>query len=185
VPIIFVTETSSEDVVLRAFKYGAREYFKRPFDPVEFRETAGKILRFKRGVYDKRLSLPEAGEERLPAGHPVSAEIPERLQRAISYIEQNLPNSLYLDDIARQACLSKYHFCRLFKKHVGTTPIQFMLNKRINRAKLLLGHPDFTISSVAIRTGFSDLSEFNKQFRKATGVTPSSFRKSAALRTDR
>jgi AraC-like DNA-binding protein len=67
----------------------------------------------------------------------------------------------------------------MFKKHVGVSPIQFTVNRRIDRAKLLLARPDFTISSVAIRTGFSDLSEFNKQFKRITGITPSAYRKSA------
>ncbi len=178
-PIIFVTETSSEEVVLRAFKWGAREYFKHPIDLADFQKAVKNILRFKRDVSGKGLSLLSGGEGGCPEGLHLSPEVPERLRRAVGYIEQNLPNPLYLDDIARQACLSKFHFCRMFKKHIGITPIQFMLNRRIDRAKLLLRRPEFTISSVAIRTGFCDLSEFNKQFKKATGITPSVYRKSA------
>lgn len=174
-PIIFVTETSSEEVVLRAFRSGAREYFKRPLDLADFQKAVKKILMFKRDIPGTVASL----SENLPAGLDASIYIPERLLRAISYIEQNLPNPLYLDDIARQACLSKYHFCRMFKKHVGVTPIRFMLSRRIDRAKRLLRRPEFTISSVAIRTGFCDQSEFNKQFKRITGITPSAYRKSA------
>ncbi len=177
-PIIFVTETSSEEVVLRAFKSGAREFFKRPLDLADFQKAVKNILKFKRDAAGKGSSLPDEGEEGSPPGLR-SAQIPERLLRAISYIEQNLPNPLYLEEIATQACLSKYHFCRMFKKHVGATPIQFMLNRRIDRAKVLLRRPEFTISSVAIRTGFCDLSEFNKQFKRITGITPSAYRKSS------
>ncbi len=178
-PIIFVTDTSSEEVVLRAFKSGAREYFKRPLDLADFEMTVKKILRFKRDVAGKGFSLSAEGGEDSPGWLRLPAKVPERLLRAMGYIEQNLPNPLYLEDIARQACLSKYHFCRIFKKHMGVTPIQFMLNRRIDRAKLLLRRAEFTISSVAIRTGFCDLSEFNKQFKKATGITPSAYRKTA------
>ncbi len=176
-PIIFVTETSSEEVVLSAFKSGAREFFKRPLDLADFQKAVKKILRFKRYVSGKGPSL--SGEDDDPPGPGRSADIPERLLRAINYIEQNLPNPLYLEDIAQQACLSKYHFCRMFKKHVGATPIQFMLSRRIDRAKRLLLRPELTISSVAIRTGFCDLSEFNKQFKRITGITPSAYRRTA------
>ncbi len=173
VPVIFVTGASSEALVMAAFKLGARDYFTIPFDPAEFRETVEKILRYRRG----RDGTPGADKEER-AGEPQGdAEIPERLHRAIGYIERNLGTALYLDEIASHACLSKYHFCRLFKKHVGVSPIQFVLNLRISRAKVLLSRPELTIASVAVRTGFSDLSEFNKKFKKVTGITPTEYRK--------
>lgn len=178
VPIIFITDMSTEEVVYKAFKYGAREYFKKPLDRVEFTETVEKLLRFRRDGSGER-PLPAGTQDGdMPATIRLPDTLPDRFLRVIDYMEQNLAAPLYLDELARQACLSKYHFCRMFKKHLGVSPIQFILGLRVRQAAKLLRGAAVTISNVALRTGFSDLSEFNKQFKRVTGLTPSAYRKS-------
>ena len=169
VPIIFVTEASSEEVVLNAYKYGAREYFRSPFDPADLREAAERILRFKRDEPATR----RGGEELI-----LRRPLPERLRRSIGYMEQHLTTSLPLEKIAEVACLSKYHFCRRFKKHLGITPIQFMLDLRIRHAATLLRDTGLSVTSVAARTGFSDLSGFHRHFKRVYRCTPTAYRRS-------
>ena len=173
VPVIFITGASSEDVVMRAFKLGARDYFRQPLDVAELAAAVAKILMFKR---DKSEKHPV---EAPPASLDLHEGVPERLRRSIRYMEQNLERPFSLENVAQVACLSKYHFCRMFKKHVGSSPYQYLLNLRVFRAAFLLRRADLTVSSVAMRAGFHDLSEFNKQFKKITGVTPTAHRKSA------
>jgi AraC-like DNA-binding protein len=96
---------------------------------------------------------------------------------AIRYIEENLSNVICLDDIAEKANVSKYHFCRLFKKRVGMSPLRFATCMRIEKAKELLKNDDLTISTAAANVGFNDISSFIKQFKRLTGMTPSSYRK--------
>ncbi len=62
-------------------------------------------------------------------------------------------------------CMSKFHFCRIFKKYVGITPMQYAINMRLKKAMTLLQRKDLSISTVAMKAGFRDLSEFNKQFK--------------------
>ena len=177
VPVIFVTGASSEDVVMRAFKLGARDYFRKPFDPIVLEETVAKILRFKR-VQSGKPMLPGEEKNEIPELIHLPDKLPERLLRAISYIEENLSSPLCLDTIAQQACLSKYHFCRLFKRHVGVSPKQFCAYRRIERAQRLLAVPSQTVSSAAYKSGFNDTSDFIRQFKKLTGVTPGAYRQS-------
>jgi AraC-like DNA-binding protein len=174
-PVIFVTEASSEDIVTRAFKHGAREYFRKPLEPAEFRAAAGKILEFKRANPGKPRSaaLAELAPPRLPPN------LSEQLLRAIRFMEQNLAKPVSLEEIAGEACMSKYHFCHLFTKQFGVSPIQFMLKMRIHQAALLLRSTRFAITRVAIWAGYNDLSEFTRQFKKVTGFTPSAYRKMA------
>jgi AraC family transcriptional regulator len=170
VPIILITRASSEDVVLNAYKNGAREFFREPFDHLEFRETVERILHFKRN---------EGGDKNLPSYKPaLPLRVPERLRRAVGYMEKNLTAALPLEKIAEAACLSKFHFCRQFKKHFGKTPIQFMLDLRIHHAGALLRDTRLSIGTVATRTGFRDLSSFHKQFKRVYRCTPSVYRKS-------
>jgi AraC-like DNA-binding protein len=179
-PVIFVTEASSEEVAIRAFKSGARDYFRKPFDPQEFRKSVRTILHFKCSPLEKLLSNSTIQNEVAVENSRIMDGIPENIQRAICFIEKNLSNELDLEQIAREACTSKFHFCRQFKRHIGMSPVHFVITARIRRAIALLRRKDLPVSVIAIQVGFNDLSEFDKQFKKVTGLTPSTFRKSSA-----
>ena len=166
VPVIFVTAVHSEDVVLHAYKLGAREYFRQPFLAEELGAAVAKILGFKR-------QAPKPGPVAM-----TNANLPERLRRVVEYIEQNLTAPLSLGELADRACTSKFHFCRLFKRYTGLTPKQFYICRRIEKARELLDKNDHTISQVAYRLGFNDVSEFIRQFKKFTGYTPRGYRNS-------
>jgi AraC-like DNA-binding protein/CheY-like chemotaxis protein len=172
VPVIFLTDASSEDVVLQAFKLGAREYFRKPVLREELVATVVKILQFKQ---KKPLLLVE---EELAPLFRLPSNLPERLQRVVDYIEHNLSAPLCLEEMAQRACMSKYHFCRLFKRHVGLSPKQYCVCRRVELARQLLCRPDQSVTLIAFRLGFNDLTEFTRQFKKFTGFTPRAFRDS-------
>ena len=90
---------------------------------------------------------------------------------AQDYIHDNLSTSLSLDDIANQVHVSKYHFIRLFRRQMGMTPHQYIINARVNRARhaLALGMP---IDEAASLFGFSDQSHLNRRFKLVYGLTP-------------
>jgi AraC family transcriptional regulator len=73
--------------------------------------------------------------------------------------------------------MSKHHFCRVFKRHLGISPLQFFIRMRVERAKELLKNRALSVSMVALEVGFNDISNFIKHFKKVTGITPSAFRK--------
>jgi YesN/AraC family two-component response regulator len=178
-PIIFVSDIGSEDIVLRVFKTGARDFFKKPLDDFELQETVKGILSVKRNSKETRrpfmkrtASQSEKGSGKGLSVHSVN------FSHAFRYIEKNLSHEITLDDIAKEANLSKYHFCRLFKKRVGMTPLRFATFMRIEKAKELLKKDDHNISTAAATVGFNDISSFIKQFKRLTGMTPSSYRKS-------
>lgn len=180
IPVIFVVERSSEDFLLQAFKEGIRDYFRLPLDPEEFLHSIAKILSLKQsssGGYNN--FLPVDLKIDLESEHsPVATD--ERLVRAVKYINKNISMPLRLDEVAKVACMSKYHFCRVFKKRFGMGPIQYLMNLRIKNSMLLLNSSNKSITLIAFSLGFKGLSEFNKQFKKATGLTPSAYRNSKA-----
>jgi len=178
VPVIFITDASSEELVVEVFKSGARDYFKKPVNLDELRKSIAAILTLRQESLEKRRSLlwlknDNTFEKLLHSDH-----IPLNILRSVRYMEENLSQPLSLDKIAGEACLSKFHFARQFKKFIGISPMHYVIELRIDRAKFLLKRRGLPISVVAIQSGFNDLSEFNKQFRKLTGLTPSTFRKS-------
>ncbi len=177
-PVIFIAEASSEEVVLEAFKLGARDYFRKPLDLFALRETAAKILGFKRIRTENGPEQSGRSNDVIRAQFPLSDNLPEKVLRAISYINDNLFTPLCLDLIARQACLSKFHFCRLFKLNVGVSPKQYCVFRRIEYAKQILCRQGQNITNAAFESGFNDVTGFIRQFKKATGVTPGAYRES-------
>jgi AraC family transcriptional regulator of arabinose operon len=92
------------------------------------------------------------------------------LQQALNSRAQNI------NEMAKCAGMSKYHFIREFKKAVGITPWQYILQRKITRAKELLHNRDKTIKQIAYETGFSNPDYFSTIFKKITGRKPGEFR---------
>lgn len=101
----------------------------------------------------------------------------QRLNQAIEYIQVHLSENLSLSDIANELGMSQYYFCHLFKRSVGVSPHQFLIQQRVERAKLLLRQPDRTITSIAMECGFANQSHFARCFRRHTGINPNQFRR--------
>ena len=75
--------------------------------------------------------------------------------------------------------MSKSYFLRLFRRYMGTTPYNYLVNFRITQAKELLVLTDHSVSEIAQEVGFGDASNFSTRFAKATGQSPLQYRKSA------
>jgi AraC family transcriptional regulator len=97
-----------------------------------------------------------------------------RIQKAITYIEENFRSKLTRSQMAAAAHLSDSHFSRLFRRVVGFSPEAYVLNWRLRYAAKLLNSrgPDCSIADVAADSGFADQSHFGRLFRRAFGQTP-------------
>ncbi|MGZ3696062.1 MAG: helix-turn-helix domain-containing protein, partial [Bdellovibrionota bacterium] len=92
-----------------------------------------------------------------------------RAKRTIS--ERALDSTLNIDDVASAAGLSKFHFIRSFRQHVGTTPRQYLNALRLDLAKDSLAKGN-SVLETALANGFCSVSGFNKAFRRGAGMTP-------------
>lgn len=99
------------------------------------------------------------------------------MHRAIEYINANITENIGIDDICAEIHVSKYHFCREFKKATGLTVMEYILKTRIVLAKNELANSDFSIGEISERCGFSGISYFCRVFKNDTGKTPLAFRK--------
>lgn len=94
----------------------------------------------------------------------------------IQYIQAHYMEELKMDDLCQIVHLSKYHFCRMFKKTTGNTVTEYINIFRIQIAETLLLTTDMSISAVAAETGYHDASYFTKTFGKLKGMSPKKFR---------
>lgn len=101
--------------------------------------------------------------------------VPRHLQEVsglLEYIHEHLSEDLTLDDLAARACMSPSYFCRWFKGAVGESPMAYVTTLRINRAYELLAM-GCSVTETCHRVGIEDLNNFNRQFRKRVGISPS------------
>lgn len=100
-----------------------------------------------------------------------------RIAKTVLYIRKHLNEAIELEKLAEISCLSKDHFIRLFKKELGTTPLQYINQKKIEKAQLLLITEELAVKEIAFQLAFDDYSYFNRLFKKTTGVTPQEYRR--------
>ncbi|MEL1264031.1 AraC family transcriptional regulator [Pseudoxanthomonas putridarboris] len=100
---------------------------------------------------------------------------PRALARALDHIERHIGENLSLAEIAGAACISRFHFARLFRISTGQSPMEYVLRKRIALAKEQLARGPQKISATAAALGFFDQSHFTRTFRRMTGYSPREF----------
>ena len=96
----------------------------------------------------------------------IASDKVESIIRTKKYIGSNFHKPLCLENIARVACLSQSHFCRIFKQETGFTPVEYLNSVRLENAKTLLLYSNFTLTEIADMTGFSGIHYFSRIFKK-------------------
>lgn len=113
----------------------------------------------------------------LPAMKPATKqELFRRLTFAADFMHEAASGQTDLETIAEVACLSKFHFLRLFRQFYGVSPYQYLQQLRIEKAERLLRSPGNSVADVAAELGFENSSSFSRLFKKHRGVYPSQFR---------
>ncbi len=104
-----------------------------------------------------------------------------RIAKAIDFIESNLNEKLLLEEVAKEAHYSPYHFHRLFKIVTNETLNDYIVRKRIEKAASFLLHKkEITITEVSEKVGFTSLSSFSRVFKKFYGLSPAEFKKESS-----
>jgi AraC family transcriptional regulator len=111
-----------------------------------------------------------------PLRKATRVELYKRLSRAMDVLRAGFCGEISLDQLAAEACLSKYHFLRLFRRAYGLTPHQYIQQLRIEKASILLSGSDLSITDIAGLLGFENSQSFSRLFFQRTGLYPSQSR---------
>jgi AraC-like DNA-binding protein len=98
------------------------------------------------------------------------------LALVVNYIRANISEKIRVEELSEKACMSRTSFYRAFKREFSISPLDFILNEKIKKAKNLLSGTKASISDVCYQLGFSDLNYFGRQFRKSEGISPTQYR---------
>ncbi len=181
VPTIIVTAFGSEDVAVKAFRCGARDYIKKPFDYDELIERINFCLSLN--VIDQvknrtaLLNEPEPFHSASETACEQSAVKAGHIQRALDFIHNNYATDISLERVARTVRLSRYHLSRLFKEMTGFTYQSYINRVRIEQAKKMLNDDALSVTDVGYAVGYSDLTHFERIFKKIVGSSPTRFRR--------
>ena len=107
------------------------------------------------------------------------------IRQALRYIDAALPGDVSLQEVAAQVHLNPSYLSQLFKQQMNMNFIDYVLEQRMARAKQLLAQTTLRISEIAERVGYSDVAYFSNAYKRATGMTPSEYRKLNVSHTSR
>ncbi len=138
------------------------------------------------GWFEHLGSAPVAGE-RQPISACVDA-VPcvqglskNALNRVQIFLQLHIGEALELEDLAQVACMSRFHFARMFRRSLKQSPMRYVLKLRVDLGKeKLLSEKGKTVAAIASELGFCDQSHFTRSFRRLTGITPARFARGGA-----
>lgn len=108
---------------------------------------------------------------------PLTDHESEKVNEVINYILQNYKEDIKLEDVAKIANYSQAAFCHFFKQHTRKTFVQFLIEVRVSKACKLLRNTNMNVSQICYECGFNNVSNFNRQFKKITSFSPTSYTK--------
>jgi AraC family transcriptional regulator len=105
--------------------------------------------------------------------------IEQAVKRAITTMRENLGEQLTVDDMARAAMFSKFHFTRVFQRVTGVSPGRFLSALRLQRAKQLLVSTSLNVADISLRVGYNSVGTFSSRFSRSVGMSPTTYRRLA------
>lgn len=139
--------------------------FKRETPPLPVARQMARLFLYE--FFSLKMSIPTEEED----------NVPRRLQYLIDFIKDNISKDVSLSDIATHSELSQATVNRLFREHLGTSTMNFIHQKKIERAKHLLLVTDLPVSDIGPHIGINDVYYFSRFFKKMTSYSPTEFRR--------
>ena len=133
------------------------------------------------GAYSEQLSVSLLTEllvymQRTPAAQRELRQVPPAVLTVQNYIENHFAEPVSISDLAEQVYLTPCYLTHCFRTATGYSPKQYLVLHRISRAKELLTETDLPVAEAAYRSGFSDVNNFIRTFKRDTGLTPLRYR---------
>ena len=167
IPYIYITSHADNVTVDRVKDSRPHGIIIKPYKPLDIKTTVSVVL----NNYKHRNIDVFRSEEQLVN------DVPFILKAVVKYIEDNISYRIDINDLAQLTRWSSQHFIRVFTQFMGVTPYQFILKKKMEKAKVLITETDISMKDIAFELGFQSYGNFCKIFKRETGKNPDEYRK--------
>lgn len=173
-PISFFNQLHHRDATFNALIRAMRtSYYETGYSQLRFEEQLAALLSYHllqhRQIAESIHNLP-------PVRKATRVELYKRLSRAMDVLRSGFCGEISLDQLAMEACLSKYHFLRLFRLAYGLSPYQYIQHLRLEKARVLLADTVMPITDLAGLIGFDNSQSFSRLFYQRMGLYPTQYR---------
>ena len=170
IPVILLTAADTINSTIDGLESGAIDYMTKPFDFTVLKAKIHNILLLNQSfkdTYSKQVTVA------LPETETVSDK-DIFLQKTLTYIYKNLDNpQLSVEVLSTHLCISRASLYNKLLEYTGVSPVEFIRNVKLEKAKALLEKSDMTVTEVAYETGFANPNYFAKVFKTKYNMTPS------------
>lgn len=173
IPVIVITGYGTEEVCQKAFRFGAIDYIKKPFNTGEIKAKVEFLMEINNSGSERRqrifIETLTDGLENALKGIP--SDILDGIIRAKNYVDTNYISDVHISEIIKEAGMNRTYFCHYFKLVTGYTFKDYLTNKRLKIAKELLKNKNLRISDIAEQVGYTQ-KYFSEAFKKSFGIPP-------------
>jgi YesN/AraC family two-component response regulator len=167
VPFVFLTSYTDKITLERAKETRPYGYIVKPFKPIDLITTVQIVI--NNFIY-RNIDVTRKQEI-------INNDSPFIIKKVTNYINEHIEDKINIDDLVKLTKWQSQHFQKMFKKFMGVTVYKYILNKKIEKAQMLLLQETTDITQISFNLGFKSHSNFCFIFKKHIGLTPKEFRK--------
>lgn len=167
IPFIYITSFTDKLTMDRVKETRPYGFIVKPFKTIDILTNVALVLN---NYQYKSIDVLRMEE-------PANDEVPYRIKETINFINQNIHERIEINDLIKITKWKTHHFIRTFTQTIGVTPYQYILNRKVERAKILMDDEQYTITDIGYMLGFQSYTNFAKAFKRATEYSPKEFKK--------
>lgn len=167
IPYIYITSHADNVTIDRVKDSRPHGIIIKPFKPLDIKTTVSVVLN---NYKHKKIDVLRNEEVTVD-------EVPFILKAVVKYIEDNISSKIDINELSQMTRWSGQHFIRVFTQYIGDTPYQYILKKKMEKAKVLITETDISMKDIAYELSFQSYGNFCKIFKRETGKKPDEFRK--------
>lgn len=167
IPYIYITSHADNVTLDRVKDSRPHGIIIKPFKPIDIKTTVSVVLN---NYKHKHIDVFRSEEQ-------LVNDVPFILKKVVKHIEDNITNRIDINELAQMTRWSSQHFIRVFTQFMGNTPYQFILKKKMEKAKVLITETNISMKDIAFELGFQSYGNFCKLFKRETGKNPDEYRK--------
>ncbi len=167
IPYIYITSHADNVTIDRVKDSRPHGIIIKPFKSLDIKTTVSVVLN---NYKHKKIDVLRADD--IPMD-----EVPFILKTVVNHIDTHISGRIDINELAQLTRWSSQHFIRVFTQFMGDTPYQYILKKKMEKAKVLITESDISMKDIAFELGFQSYGNFCKIFKRETGKNPDEYRK--------